>query len=140
MVRPGRGPCGTAAALASGGQTLVSGVTAGLVGQRLSTALGCCMGSAPVSGIERPEEVWELVSVDDPRVADGRDEAAGWPVPLTRFVGRTTGENFERLVQLTANERLVTLIGQAGAARRLEARSARSRRWRVRRRGCTAEP
>src|SRR5262245_22414698 len=52
--------------LASGGQTLVSGLAAGLVADRLPADLRLVYrGRRILRGIERPEEVWELGSAGD---------------------------------------------------------------------------
>jgi DNA-binding SARP family transcriptional activator/ATP/maltotriose-dependent transcriptional regulator MalT len=56
--------------LAGGGQTLATGVTAGLVAERLPDGVSLLhRGRRVLRGIERPEEVWELVAADDPRLA-----------------------------------------------------------------------
>ena len=87
-------------ALADGGQTLVSGVTAGLVADRLPDGVRLLYrGRRVLRGIERPEEVWELVAADDPRLAATRSaRVGGLPLALTRFVGRS--EDLERLAEL----------------------------------------
>jgi predicted ATPase/DNA-binding SARP family transcriptional activator/class 3 adenylate cyclase len=104
-------------ALADGGQTLVSGVTAGLVADQLPDKVGLLFrGRRVLRGIERPEEVWELVAADDPRLAVPRlAMVGGLPVPLTRFVGRTA--DFEHLVELIEDQRLVTLTGPGGSGK-----------------------
>jgi class 3 adenylate cyclase len=62
-------------ALADGGQSLLSGVTAGLVADRMpGGARLLYRGRRVLRGIERPEEVWELVPADDPRLLDGDPE------------------------------------------------------------------
>lgn len=88
--------------LAGAGETLATGVTAGLVTERLPDGVSWLhRGRRVLRGIERPEDVWELVSADDPRLAapafgalelgDGRrssdepDATASTTVP---FVGR----------------------------------------------------
>jgi predicted ATPase/class 3 adenylate cyclase len=104
-------------ALADGGQTLVSGVTAGLVADQLPEA-ACLLyrGRRVLRGIERPEEVWELVGADDPRlVVPKRANVGGLPLALTSFVGRAA--DFERLAGLVEDERLVTLTGPGGSGK-----------------------
>jgi predicted ATPase/class 3 adenylate cyclase len=103
--------------LAEGGQTLLSGVTAGLVAdQILANVHLLYRGRRVLRGIERPEEVWELVATDDPRLAVGTPEAVGGlPVALTRFVGRSA--DVEHLVRLVADDRLVTLTGPGGSGK-----------------------
>jgi DNA-binding SARP family transcriptional activator/class 3 adenylate cyclase len=88
--------------LAGGGQTLATGVTAGLVADRLPDGVSLLhRGRRVLRGIERPEEVWELVAADDPRLAVPAPETldtmaerisadrAGTAVPTAvPFVGR----------------------------------------------------
>jgi predicted ATPase/class 3 adenylate cyclase len=104
-------------ALAGGGQTLVSGVTAGLAADQLPSDVRLLYrGRRTLRGIERPEEVWELVRPGDPRLAaPGSVRAGGLPVPLTSFVGH--GADVERLVELVERERLVTLTGPGGSGK-----------------------
>ena len=46
-------------------------------------------GRRVLRGIERPEEVWELVAADDPRLAVPRlAKVRGLPLAGTGFVGR----------------------------------------------------
>jgi predicted ATPase/class 3 adenylate cyclase len=104
-------------ALADGGQTLVSGVTAGLVADQLPEPVRLLYrGRRVLRGIERPEEVWELVAGDDSRLAAPTlAKSSGLPFVLTRFVGRS-GE-LEHLIELTEGERLVTLTGPGGGGK-----------------------
>ena len=104
-------------ALADGGQTLVSGVTAGLVADNIPDGVRLLYrGRRVLRGIERPEEVWELVAADDPRLAvPTLARTSGLPFVLTRFVGRSA--ELERLVDLTEGERLVTLTGPGGGGK-----------------------
>jgi class 3 adenylate cyclase len=104
-------------ALADAGQTLVSGVTAGLVADQLPEGVRLLYrGRRVLRGIERPEQVWELVTADDPRLgAPGSARAGGLPLALTRFVGRRG--DLERLVELVEGERLVTLTGPGGSGK-----------------------
>jgi len=105
--------------LASGGQTLVSGLAAGLVADRLPADLRLVYrGRRILRGIERPEEVWELGSAGDDRLGGPAAAAPGGgpvPRPLTRFVGRA-----EALASLAARveaERLVTVTGPGGSGK-----------------------
>ena len=122
-------------ALADSGQTLVSGVTAGLVADRMpKTVRLLYLGRRVLRGIERPEEVWELVRADDPRMATPISVRDGdLLVPRTRFVGRT--EDLDGLAELIRTEKLVTLTGPGGSGKTrlaLEvARCARRRGVRV---------
>jgi class 3 adenylate cyclase len=112
-------------ALADGGETLVSGVAAGLVADRLPAAVRLLYrGRRVLRGIERPEEVWELVAADDARLdAPASARVGGLPLALTRFVGR--GHDVERLTQLIHEERLVTLTGPGGCGKTRGAVGAR---------------
>ena len=104
-------------ALADGNQTLLTGVTAALVGDRLPAASQLLYrGRRILRGIERPEEVWELVGADDPRLPGaGSARVGSLPPALTRFVGRS--DELERLVELVERERLVTLTGAGGSGK-----------------------
>jgi predicted ATPase/class 3 adenylate cyclase len=104
-------------ALADGNQTLLTGVTAALVGDRLPAASQLLYrGRRMLRGIERPEEVWELVGADDPRLPRvGSSRVRSLPPALTRFVGRS--DDLERLVELVQRERLVTLTGVGGSGK-----------------------
>ena len=104
-------------ALADGNQTLLTGVTAALVGDRLPTASQLLYrGRRTLRGIERPEEVWELVGADDPRLPGaGSARVGSLPPALTPFVGRS--DDLERLVELVERERLVTLTGAGGSGK-----------------------
>jgi predicted ATPase/class 3 adenylate cyclase len=104
-------------ALANGGQTLVSGVTAGLMADQLPAGVRLLYrGRRVLRGIERPEEVWELVAADDPRLAAATSTGvAGLPAALTRFVGRSA--DFDQLSRLLEDERLVTLTGPGGGGK-----------------------
>jgi predicted ATPase/tetratricopeptide (TPR) repeat protein len=104
-------------ALADGGQTLVSGVTAGLVADQLPAGVRLLYrGRRVLRGIERPEEVWELVAADDARLdALASTRLRGLPLALTRFVGRS--QEVQRLAELIQEERLVTLTGPGGCGK-----------------------
>lgn len=104
-------------ALATGGQTLVSGVTAGLMADHLPAGVRLLYrGRRVLRGIERPEEVWELVAADDPRLAAATSTGvAGLPAALTCFVGRTA--DFDQLSRLIEDKRLVTLTGPGGGGK-----------------------
>jgi predicted ATPase/DNA-binding SARP family transcriptional activator len=104
-------------ALADGRQSLVSSVTAGLVADQLPAEVRLLYrGRRVLRGIERPEEVWELVAADDPRrIAPELARVGGLPLALTRFVGRTAA--LEHLVGLVEDERLVTLTGPGGSGK-----------------------
>ena len=112
-------------ALAEGGQVFVSGVTAGLVADRMPEGVRLLYrGRRSLRGIERPEEVWELVAADDPRlVTAGGLPSQELPPALelladaSSFVGR--GHERERLRGLWQRARaghwLMALVtGEAG--------------------------
>jgi predicted ATPase/class 3 adenylate cyclase len=103
--------------VADGGQTLLSGVTAGLVGDQLPAGIRLLYrGRRSLRGIERPEEVWELVAADDPRLAQPTAATVdGLRGAQTRFVGRA--EDLDHLAQLVEAERLVTLTGPGGCGK-----------------------
>jgi predicted ATPase/class 3 adenylate cyclase len=104
-------------ALAEGGQTLVSGVTAGLAADRMAKGVRLLyLGRRLLRGIERPEEVWDLVAADDPRLADLLSvEVGDLPHARTRFFGRT--EDLDGLAGLIQTEQLVTLTGPGGSGK-----------------------
>ncbi len=109
-------------ARADGGQTLLSGVTAGLVAEQLPEDVRLLYrGRRVLRGIERPEEVWELVAADDPRMAVPRlAKARGLPLARTGFVGRGVelGLLDELLGAARAGEPVTVLIcGEAGAGK-----------------------
>ena len=113
-------------ALAGRSQTLVSGVTAGLVADRLPKIVRLLYrGRRVLRGIERPEEVWELVAADDPRLTAPEQAGVGaLPLGLSRFVGQAAA--LDHLVGLVENERLVTLTGPGGSGKtRLALETAR---------------
>jgi class 3 adenylate cyclase len=103
--------------IADGGRTLVSGVTAGLVADQLPDAVRLLYrGRRVLQGIERPEEVWELVAADDPRLARPTTVRAGsLRGAQTRFVGRAA--DLDHLSQLVEAQRLVPSPGPEAAAR-----------------------
>jgi predicted ATPase/class 3 adenylate cyclase len=103
--------------IADGGRTLVSGVTAGLVADQLPDAVRLLYrGRRVLQGIERPEEVWELVAADDPRLARPTTVRAGsLRGAQTRFVGRAA--DLDHLSQLVEAHRLVTVTGPGGCGK-----------------------
>jgi class 3 adenylate cyclase/tetratricopeptide (TPR) repeat protein len=109
-------------ARADGGQTLLSGVTAGLVAEHLPAGVRLLYrGRRALRGIERPEEVWELVGADDPRLAVPRmAKVRGLSLARTAFVGRAVelGLLDELLGEARAGEPVTLLIcGEAGAGK-----------------------
>jgi predicted ATPase/DNA-binding SARP family transcriptional activator len=113
-------------AMAKPARTLVSGVTAGLVADQLpKDARLLYRGRRVLRGIDRPEQVWELVAADDPELAASAPSVTGGlPVSLTRFIGRVA--DLDHLSQLLETERLITLTGLGGAGKtRLAMETAR---------------
>jgi class 3 adenylate cyclase/tetratricopeptide (TPR) repeat protein len=109
-------------ARAEGGQTLLSGVTAGLVAEQLPEGVRLLYrGRRVLRGIERPEEVWELVAADDPRMAVPRlAKVMGLPLARTGFVGRAVelGLLDELLGEARGGEPVTVLLcGEAGAGK-----------------------
>ena len=92
-------------------------MTAGLVADQVPTGVRLLYrGRRVLRGIERPEEVWELVAADDPRLATPEPaRAGGLPLAMTKFVGRRA--DLETLVELVEDERLVTLTGPGGSGK-----------------------
>ncbi|MBI4728413.1 MAG: tetratricopeptide repeat protein [Acidobacteria bacterium] len=116
--------CSALLALARSGQTLVSRVTADLVGE-LSREEGLAgvelraLGQRVLRDPSRPEEVFEL-SHADLMTPDGGDPALG---DRTSFVGRA--RELAEVRALIATGRLVTLTGAGGSGKtRLAARLA----------------
>jgi predicted ATPase/class 3 adenylate cyclase len=104
-------------ALAAGGQTFLSGVTAGLVADRPPKGLGLLhRGRRALPGSDRPEETWELVDAEDPELLR-RDAArvGDLPVSWTSFVGRESDRR--AVAELITQARLVTLTGPAGSGK-----------------------
>ena len=109
-------------ARADGGQTLLSGVTAGLVAEQLPEDVGLLYrGRRVLRGIERPEEVWELVAADDPRLAVPRlAKLRGLPLAgPASWGGRWSLRLLDELLgEARAGEPVTVLIcGEAGAGK-----------------------
>jgi class 3 adenylate cyclase len=112
-------------ALAEGGEALVSGVTAGLIADGLPEGLRLLYrGRQALRGIERPEEVWELVTADDPRLAT-MEGLPGKELPpalellanASTFVGRSDERGRLRTLwqRARAGQWLVAMVtGEAG--------------------------
>ena len=107
--------------LAHGGQTVLSGVTEGVVIDRLpADAWLVDLGSHVLRDLPRPERVLQLnhpdVGADFPplRVAPV-NRRSRLPVQLTSFVGRTA--QIAAIAELLGDNRLVTLTGAGGAGK-----------------------
>ncbi len=107
-------------AIGHGGQVLVSGVTARLVGDRLGPDVGLLdRGDHLLRDLAQPERVHQLVAPglarDFPAL---RSDAAGQstlPIQLSSFVGRE--RELEEIRRLSEIHRLVTLIGTGGTGK-----------------------
>ena len=104
--------------LGHGGQTLVSGTTAELVGDLLPQQAWLVeLGRYALRDLPRVERVSQLCHPDlhneFPALRGGSTKHAGWnPVHLTAFVGRK--DELDRIDQLLENTRLLTLVGAGG--------------------------
>ncbi|WP_241010718.1 LuxR family transcriptional regulator [Mycobacterium camsae] len=107
--------------LAHGGQTVLSGVTEGLVIDRLPAGVWLTeLGSYPLRGVPRPERVVQLCHPDlrneFPPLRVRTDVAShNLPAQLTSFVGRQAQVTDMR--QLVISNRLVTLTGAGGVGK-----------------------
>jgi predicted ATPase/class 3 adenylate cyclase len=106
-------------ALAGAGETLVSGVTAGLVADCPPEGAALLYrGRRVLRGIERPEEVWELVPADDARLDARPASRAGAPPPGStarlRKVPIGRDDDIARVAELTRETPLVTIVGPGG--------------------------
>ncbi|MCV7125223.1 LuxR family transcriptional regulator [Mycobacterium lacus] len=107
--------------LAHGGQTLLSGTAESLVLDRLPVGAWLVdLGTHRLRDLPRPEPVAQLchpdLRVEFPPLRMSDDVLAhGFPVHLTRFVGR--GAQISEVHQLVAENRLVTLSGPGGVGK-----------------------
>src|ERR1700749_1291714 len=107
--------------LGHGGQTLLSGVTEGLVQDRLPAGAWLTdLGSHPLRDLPRPERVTQLCHPDlmnefPPLRVSKAVVSQHLPVQLTSFVGRD--EELPKLRGLLAENRLVTLTGAGGVGK-----------------------
>jgi predicted ATPase/class 3 adenylate cyclase/DNA-binding CsgD family transcriptional regulator len=107
--------------LAHGGQTVLSGATEPLIGDRLPDGAWLTdLGSHPLRDLPRPERVIQLCHPDlgnefpPLRIAKAM-VSHNLPAQLTNFVGRRT--EITELRQIIADNRLVTLTGAGGAGK-----------------------
>ena len=107
--------------LGHGGQTVMSGITADLVGDRLpDEAWLADLGMHPVRDLARPEKVVQLchpdVRNDFPPLRTAKTTRShNIPAQLTTFVGRTG--QIDEVRRLVRDNRLVTLTGAGGAGK-----------------------
>jgi predicted ATPase/class 3 adenylate cyclase/DNA-binding CsgD family transcriptional regulator len=107
--------------LGHGGQTLLSGATEQLVGDRLPDGVWLSdLGAHPLRDLPRPERVIQLCHPDmrndfPPLRISNAVAAQRLPVQLTTFVGR--GAELTQLRDLLAGNRMVTLTGAGGVGK-----------------------
>jgi predicted ATPase/class 3 adenylate cyclase/DNA-binding CsgD family transcriptional regulator len=107
--------------LGHGGQTLLSGVTEGLVQDRLPAGAWLTdLGSHPLRDLPRPERVAQLCHPDlvnefPPLRVSTVVVSQRLPVQLTSFVGRDA--ELAQLLELLAESRVVTLTGAGGVGK-----------------------
>jgi predicted ATPase/DNA-binding CsgD family transcriptional regulator/class 3 adenylate cyclase len=121
--------------VAHGGQTLLSSVTAELVGDALPPGATLAdLGAHRLRDLSRPERVHELRHPDLPgdlpplRSLDAL--ANNLPIQLTSFVGR--GDELAEVELLLAGERMVTITGSGGCGKTrvaLQAAAELADRW-----------
>lgn len=121
--------CARVRALAAGGQILLTGATADLVGDALPAKVSLRdLGRYDLKGLSRPERVWQLVHPDlrdDFPALRGTGGRNNLPAALTSFLGRSA--ELTHITQLLERERLVTLTGPGGSGKtRLAVEAART--------------
>jgi predicted ATPase/class 3 adenylate cyclase len=107
-------------AVAHGGQVVISGATAALVGDDLSEGVGLVdLGEHRLRDLARPMHVFQVVHPSLPRdfpPLQSLDALPGnLPVQRTMLIGRE--RDVEQLVTLVGTERLVTLTGVGGVGK-----------------------
>ena len=111
--------CARLRAAAHGGQTLLSGITAELVGNALPAGAELVdLGIHRLKDISRPEHVFELRTVGARTSTAALGYSTGrsnnLPVQLTSFLGRVQELRLLRQLLLRSDVRLVTLTGPGG--------------------------
>ena len=107
-------------AIGHGGQVLVSGVTAALVGDRLGPDVGLLdRGDHVLRDLAQPERVHQVVAPglarDFPALRSDAASQSTLPIQLSSFVGRE--RDLEDVRRLSEMHRLVTLIGTGGTGK-----------------------
>src|SRR3954451_11202827 len=109
-------------ALAHGGQTVVSGVAAALLSDRLDRGVTLRdLGDHALKDLERSERIWQVVAdgleVTFPplRSLEGARERHNLPEQVTTFVGRAS--ELEQIGLLLQRAKVVTLVGPGGAGK-----------------------
>ena len=107
-------------AIGSGGQVLVSGVTADLVRGNLPAQTSLRdLGEHRLRDLARPEHVYQLVApdlaADFPPLRSLDRLSNNLPLQLSSFVGRET--EIAQIISLLEKHRLVTLVGSGGVGK-----------------------
>jgi predicted ATPase/class 3 adenylate cyclase len=106
--------------VAHGGQIVLSGATAGLVGDHLPTGVSLLdLGEHRLRDLVEPEHIHQVVAADlDQRFSPLRTEhhpSRGVPAPTGRLLGRAVERR--RLDELVRAHRLVTITGPPGGGK-----------------------
>jgi predicted ATPase/class 3 adenylate cyclase/DNA-binding CsgD family transcriptional regulator len=112
--------CARLRALAAGGQVLVSGTTRGIVAGDLPSDVDFVdLGTHRLKGLDRPEQVWQLVHPELEREFPTLPAAAraitNLTTPLSSFVGRA--DDVASVTSALTSHRLVTLTGSGGCGK-----------------------
>ncbi len=112
--------CARLRSLAHGGQILVSSTTRAVVADALVDEFGFVnLGSHPLKGLDRPEQVWQLIHPDLQRDFPALPSEAGvptnLPTQLSSFVGRE--REVVAVCAALATNRIVTLTGAGGCGK-----------------------
>jgi predicted ATPase/class 3 adenylate cyclase len=107
-------------AVGHGGQILISGALAAIVGDQLEEPLGLTdLGEHQLKDLSRPEHVYQLHHLDleerFPPLRSIRTSSTNLPVQLTSFVGRAA--ELEDAAALLRESRLLTVTGTGGAGK-----------------------
>ncbi len=107
-------------AVAHGGQTLLSGVTAAMVHDTLPTQTTLRdLGEHRLRDLTRPERVYQLdapdLPADFPPLRSVNALATNLPLQLTSFIGRE--KEVAQITSLVHDNRLVTLVGAGGVGK-----------------------
>jgi predicted ATPase len=90
-------------------------VASGLVHQLLAEPMGIDLGEHQLRDLGEPVRLWQLDDGSHPPLKSMRADLNNLPVQLTEFIGRQA--EVERLAQLLAEHRLVTISGMGGCGK-----------------------
>jgi predicted ATPase/class 3 adenylate cyclase len=112
--------CARLRATAHGGQTLLSQVTAALVGDSVSSGVGLRdLGEHRLADLQRPERVFQIVAAglpaEFPPLRSLESVPHNLPLQLTSFVGRE--REMAEVAHLLGQTRLLTLTGVGGTGK-----------------------